>query len=269
MSVLGNLISRYGRTPVWLVEMTRGATVYRYRLGKGDFYYDGETFLESSLDFEELNYGPDIRRDDFTLDNFPLSDATTQALIAAGRIPLSITVYKGFEGVGEFIVPFIGTLSAIRFKRRSVSLVFSSWGNDLSKRSPGFVFQRQCPWRLYSDECGVSQATFTTAGTATTFSNNETTVNAALAEANGYYTGGKLIFAGEERTIEKHVSNVLTLSAGFLALAQEIDDNGSASVTIVAGCDKSLATCLGRFNNIGENGSFPAMTEDPFYRTIF
>lgn len=273
MSILANLLSVYGKRPIWLAEMTRGATVYRFRLGKPAIVYDGESFAASPLSFDELNYAADIRKDDFTLDGFALSNATTQALIAAGRTPLELRMIRGFEGSTEFVVSYIGRLSNLRFHmeddRRDVSLVFSSWGDDLSVGSPGPVAGRQCPWRLYSADCAVVEASFTDAATASAYASGVVTVAAAAGEASGYYTGGILTYAGESRTIEKHAGSALTLSSGFTALAAQIAGSGSAAVSIAAGCDKSLTTCRDRFSNIANNGSLPAMTDDPFIKSVF
>lgn len=269
MSIAASLLAAYGKRPIWLAALTRGATVTRYRLGRGDIYYDGNTYTGSGLTFDELNYSQDIRKDDFTLENFALSDAATQALIAAGRSPLTIQLLQGFEGAAEFVVAYQGRLSNLKFGKRQVALVFSSWADDLSPRSPGAVAQRLCPWRLYGDECGVTQASFESSETASAYADAVVTVAGAAGEADGYYTGGLLTFGGEARTIEVHAGTSLTLSAGFPALADDITSAGSASVIIAAGCPKSPTVCRDRFSNIAAHGGFSAMTRDPFYESVF
>lgn len=269
MSIAASLLAAYGKRPIWLVALTRGAAVARYTLGARRVVYDGETYAASALSFEELNYSADIRKDDLTLDGFPLSDAATQALIAAGRTPLDLQLFRSFEGAAEVVVAYQGRLSNLKFRRRSVSLVFSSWAEDLTRRSPGAVAQRQCPWRLYSAECGVVRASFESSETASAYDDAVVSVAGAAGEPDGYFTGGILTFGGEERTIEKHLGAALTLSAGFTALADAIVSAGSVPVTLAAGCDKSATTCRDRFDNIARHGGFIAMTDDPFYKSVF
>lgn len=269
MSILISLLSSYGKTPVWLAELTRGATVYRYHLGARDKTYEGETFAASALDFTELTYASDLRKDDFTLENFALSAADTQEIITAGRTPLTLRMIQGFEGSAEYVVPYLGTKTTLKFLGKSVSLVFSSRAYDLSLKSPGYVAQRQCPLRLYSADCGVVRASFEVAGTATAYASAVVTVAEAAGQANGYFTGGILTYGTEQRTIEKHAGAALTLSAGFTALEAEITAMATAAVTIAAGCDKSLTTCRDRFSNIAANAGMPAISDNPFIQTVF
>lgn len=268
MSILSALAS-YSRRPVWLVEITQGSNVYRYSMGSKSYVYEGQTFSASPLYFDEINYSSEIRKDDFTIKGLPLSDADTQAIIKTGLIPTSVRLIRGFEGSGEYVVSFSGRMSNLKFTARSVSLVCTSWAAVLASRLPGNPAQRQCPFRLYSTDCGVTRASFETAATADTYNSGIVNVAAASSEADGYYVGGIITFNGEGRSIEKHVSGGLTLSSPFLALEAEIASSGSASVSIAAGCDKSLTTCRDRFSNIENNGSFPGMSQNPFYTSVF
>lgn len=268
MSYLSKLLSLYGKRPVWLAEITRGSTTWRFHLGAG-FTHDGKLYEPSALNFDGITYSSEIRKDDFTLDGFPLSDPATQSLVAAAEVPTTLTLRRGFEGEPEFVIAYTGRLSAVKPGRRSYSLVWGSWSVDASRRGDGFVAQRQCPWRLYGTECGVAQATHEVAGTVTAFADGIATVAAADALADGTYAGGLLRFGTDQRTVVRHVGAALTLSGGFPALSAEITANGSAAVFIARGCDKSTATCAGTFGNIARFGGFPRMTDNPLERRVF
>lgn len=263
-SYLLALLSAYGKTPIILVELSRGASVYRYGLTRRDYSWGGFTWRASPLDFDELNYSDEIKKDDFTLKNLPRDDPDFSELTAESDEPLKLKLRRGFAGVEEFIVVYMGTLASTRPHRKTVDLVFSSWGKALSRKAEGFVAMRQCPWRLYSPDCGVNQTSFGAEATATVYEGGIVTVAEAAGQADGFYTGGLIGFGTDQRMIVKHVGAELTLTSSFSRLADAITADGSAGVLIFPGCDKSLTTCRDRFNNIEHNGSFPVMSDNPF-----
>lgn len=268
MSILSQLARTYGKRPLWLVEIIRGADVYRYNLGVEDATYGGETYAASPLWFDELVYSSEIRKDDFTLHGFPLSDADTQALLVTTQEPTTLTLRRGFVGDGEVIIALTARLSAVRFARKSVSFVFSSWADDRSKRNPGFPLQRHCPWMLYGNECGLNRGAWLVDGTASAYVGQRVTVGIANASPDGTYTGGWLRYAGQWRSITRHSSNLLTLVEDFPDLRAKIEADGTADVDIAPGCDKSRETCLSRFDNIPRHGGFPQMTGNPFQKRM-
>ena len=81
--------------------------------------------------------------------------------------------------------------------------------------------------------------------------------------------GGILSYDGVRRMIVRHQGSELTLATPFPALAAAVEGSASAAVTIAPGCDKSLQTCLNRFDNIPRFGGFPQMTDNPFQRRVF
>lgn len=264
MSYLLAFLRAYGKTPIVLVEFERAGSVFRYALARRDYTWNGQTWRASTLDFSELTYSDEIKKDDFTLKNLLRDDPDFADLMAVRDDPLKLTLRRGFVGVEEFIVVYKGKLSSSIPHRKSVDLIFSSWSKALSRREAGFVAGRQCPWRLYSPECGVDKAAFAIAGTATTYDAAVITVAAAAGQADGYFAGGLVEFGDDARMIVRHVGSSLTLSGKFPRLSDAIAGSGAAAVTIYPGCDKSLTTCRDRFNNIARNGSLPLMSDNPF-----
>lgn len=269
MSFLSQLARTYGKRPVWLAEIARGSEAWRYRLGTPAYEFGGEAYAASPLSFEGITYSSEIRKDDFTLDGFPLSDPGTQALIGAAEVPTTLVLRRGFEGDPEVVIAYRGRLSAVKPGRRTYSLVWGSWSVDASRRGDGFVAQRQCPWRLYGPDCAAAQAAHEVAGMVTAYAGGVATVAAAAGLPDGTYAGGLLRLGADQRTIVRHVGPSLTLGGGFPALAAEVAAAGSAAVQIARGCDKSTATCASVFANIANFGGLPKMTDNPIERRVF
>lgn len=269
MSFASKIATLWGKTPVRLMQITRDATTWRYHVGPDSYVYGGQTFAASSLSFEELNFSSEARKDDFTVDGFALSDTATQTLIQPAEGSTTLILRRGFVGDAEFITSPTYRMSAWRSKGKSVSLVFSGWADDLGKRSPGFVAQRQCPYTVYGPECGLSLADWQEAGTCASLTDGVAYVAEAASHANGFYFGGLLTFNGVSRTIVKHQGSELTLSSPFPALAAAVEGVATAAVLIAPGCDKSLTTNLNRFDNIEHYGGFPQMGDSPFQKRVF
>jgi len=266
------LAQTWGKAPVWLVEFSRGEgsaeTTWFYHLGNG-YTWAGQAYAASPMLFDELSYTSEIRKDDFTLRDFPRADANLAEITGGDPGRLRLVLKRGFHGVDEFVVAWRGTLTATRPRRAAVDLVFGSWSRAAAARSDGFVIQRQCPWRLYGPDCGVVQADHEVAGSASAYADGTVTVAEADAAADGTYSGGLLTFDGDARMIVKHVGPALTLGGAFPALAAAIAGSGPQAVAVAPGCDKSLTTCLARFDNIAANGSFPIMGDNPFFTQVF
>lgn len=263
-SYLLAFLRAYGKTPLVLAELTRAGETYRYALSRRDYVWGGFTWRASTLDFNELTYSQEIKKDDFTLLNFLKADADFAAVTGERDDPLRLTLRRGFVGVDEFIVVYKGALSTIVPHRTSVDLVFSSWSKALSRREDGFVATRQCPWRVYSSRCGLDQEAYASSGTVTAYDAGIVSIAAAAGEADGFFAGGLIRFDGDQRMIVKHVGASLWLTGSFPRLADAVLSAGSAAVELFPGCDKSATTCRDRFNNIEHNGSFPIMSDNPF-----
>jgi uncharacterized phage protein (TIGR02218 family) len=109
---------------------------------------------------------------------------------------------------------------------------------------------------LYQRGCRLNRASFAAAGTVSAVSGYTVTVSAASAQPDGFYLGGMIEDgAGVLRMIVNHVGSVLTLWRPIPGL--EVTD----AVTIYPGCDRSLATCISKFDNRPNFGGFPWMPQ--------
>jgi uncharacterized phage protein (TIGR02218 family) len=101
--------------------------------------------------------------------------------------------------------------------------------------------------------CGVDPDAFATAGTVGAIAADGVTltISAASGQADGYYTAGMLKFGSEYGFIRSHVGSTIVLFRAVPSLAV------SSSVTLYAGCDRSLQTCTDKFGNTENFLGFP------------
>lgn len=116
---------------------------------------------------------------------------------------------------------------------------------------PRDVYQPGCLNTVYDAPCGLSRASFTVTGAASSASTaDRTTFNHGLAQAAGYFDLGVVRMTsglnnGISRTVKKHTSGTLAVMPPWpFAVA-----NGD-SFSIYPGCDKQQATCSSKFSNL-------------------
>jgi uncharacterized phage protein (TIGR02218 family) len=115
-----------------------------------------------------------------------------------------------------------------------------------------------CDAVLGDARCGVALASYTVAGEVTSVTSGRIFTDTARTEANGYYDGGLVTWtSGDNDTYRMEVKT--STSAGVITL-QQFMPNAIAigdDYTISAGCDKQLATCKTKFNNVVNFRGFP------------
>jgi uncharacterized phage protein (TIGR02218 family) len=128
----------------------------------------------------------------------------------------------------------------------------------LENPMPRRQFQPGCLHILYDTGCTLLQSAFTVTNAATAGS-TASVVSSTLAQADHYFELGAIQFtsgvlAGQQRRVKQslNASGAITVIPAFPA-APAIGD----TFTIYPGCDKSLATCIAKFNNLQHFDGFP------------
>lgn len=112
------------------------------------------------------------------------------------------------------------------------------------------LFSPACRADLGDSRCKVDLTPFTVTGTVTSLTDNRRFADSARTEADGYFTFGKITFTtGENANLGMEVK-AYTVGNLELALPMPRPLAVGDAYTLVVGCDKSLNTCITRFNNI-------------------
>lgn len=174
---------------------------------------------------------------------------------------VSVRVYRFIMGIGEYRLIWAG---------RVVKPVFSSDNDEcvlhcepiftILKR-PGLRrnYQLLCPYALYDDRCGAPMGSFMIEDVVEAKSANWIAGPGIASKPAGWFIGGILRFGAIYRLIIDNSGGRIYLGGNVSRLA--VGDG----VQVMAGCDKSLATCGGRFGNSINFGGFPYIpTKNPF-----
>ena len=112
------------------------------------------------------------------------------------------------------------------------------------------VYSPSCRAILGDSKCKVNLASFTVSETVSTVINNQTFTSAGLTEAAGYFTGGEIGWtSGLNNGLRMEVKE-FSAAKVVLALPMPYTIAVSDGFDIIAGCDKTLDICKGKFSNI-------------------
>jgi uncharacterized phage protein (TIGR02218 family) len=182
----------------------------------------------------------------------PLLQQLAIGALDGARFQLDRLFGSAFGSWVDSVTLFTGNIADIKeLGRTHCKLVVRSRLELLNNSLPRLLFQPSCRWSLYSSGCTLSKAAFTTTYTVAAGS-TALSLKSNAAQANGYYDLGTITYltglnAGVSATVKAYLlsSGAFTLNAP-LPFAVTAGDTFAAS----AGCDKSSATCSGKFGNL-------------------
>lgn len=126
------------------------------------------------------------------------------------------------------------------------------------QQSIGRTYLPACDAVLGDARCGVTLASYTVTGSVTTATSARQFTDTARTEVDGYFDGGLLTWtSGDNDTYQMEVKS--STAAGVITLQQAMPNAtviGDA-YSLSAGCDKLLATCKTKFNNVVNFRGFP------------
>lgn len=193
------------------------------------------------------------------------SDDITFEDLRAGR-------YREAE-ITEFLIewmhPFAGALLTTKYWIVETEFSNELWnarvegiGRWLGTRV-GDVHGRTCRYTLGDSQCQVKLGDFTSLlATVATVIDKRRIFESDLTDVDGFFNFGELewIVAGKLDNLRFDVKTYLNASGKVeLQLETPFDITTGDTFIVSAGCDKTLATCRDKFNNLLFHGGFPTI----------
>jgi len=154
---------------------------------------------------------------------------------------------------------FQGFVSDVYPDRTQVRVTVKDALELLAQQFPHNVYQSVCLHTVYDAGCNLAKTSFTATGTvAASPAPTLTSFKTGNAQAADYFTQGVVTFtsganAGLKRTVKSY-----SPATGFtFALPLPHAPAAGDTISVFAGCDKTLATCRSKFNNAGRFRGFP------------
>lgn len=247
--------SKEDGSPFFLYEFTVGATIYRFTDLPEDISFDGNTWTAYPIKHTEIQQSNEVAKNKTDVE-LPLGNSFTDLYI--GKTPenvVTFALYRSHVGETEYIVEFKGRVTTHDMNKLVLKLAIESVFTSMKRTGARARFLLTCRHALYGRGCNLNKDDFEEAGTCTAATDLDLTVTEASGFDDGWFSGGYIVFPdGSSRAIANHVGTTITI----INPSQYIIDNPpiSTPVSLYPGCDRTLATCRDKFNNLLNQGGF-------------
>lgn len=173
--------------------------------------------------------------------------------------PMIVTVFRHHYEDNEFAVVWKGRITGCKWKGSMATLTSDSVFTLFKRAGLRRVYQIGCPHQLYGPGCTLDIADWRINLICAAVSGNQLTVTGANAYPNGYFVGGMVLSGSDYMMIVAHSGNTITLLDALPAATI------GASIGLWPGCERTMATCDGRFSNLDNFGGLPFLPKkNPF-----
>lgn len=277
---------RLGGSPRECYTFQRGLRAWRYTSSRAPLTLSGIHFVPANL-----KRGP-FRRDEETgaqrlVVEIGRATDLAQRLIAVDFEPLTLVItrtHQEDDGSISYATPFRGEARAVVVHRERVEVTFVSVEALLERPFPSKVITKECQNAVYDERCGAYRPLFTRSVTITEFSGASVnddlfgvdgwmvhlptiklTFDDGYVPSDGEYTGALLrVASGVDVFITRHVGEHYAYN-GILPEGVAVGQPAAISY----GCDKTIAMCYHRFNNVRNFLGFPWLPQvNPFTERI-
>lgn len=244
---------------LWLCNLTNGA-VHAFTDHDQDITYGGVTYLAATgFTASKIATTAQLNVDNLEVQGMLNSATITDADLLAGlwdyaQITLSIVNYADLT-MGAMQLRN-GWLGNVKSGRQNFYAELRGMMQPL-QQAIGRIYAPACDARLGDAHCGITLASYTVAGSITAVTNSRVFTDSARVEAAGYFEGGLITWtSGANNTYRMEVK---TFASGVITLQQGMVNNVQVGDTysMSAGCNKLLATCKTKFNNVVNFRGFP------------
>lgn len=260
--------------PFFLYKLDDGVTAQRMTTLPVDKSADPEAtgtaqiWAASPVAHSEIRETGNIEKNDLEL-TLPISDVIARAFLPARGLTTFLTVWRSHLNDPDQEYRVVAKARVVSAEPKGNTIVVKTESIFTSARFGGrrSRFQKPCRHSLYFTGCNLNRADFATAASVTVVDGNTLTITEAASQVAGYYKSGIVDFGGLLGWVTDHSGDQITLAFPIVGLADVVVAVGSAAVTIAPGCDRSLSTCINKFNNGINHGGYKWMPELNPYST--
>ena len=261
--------SNYGGTPVTLYEFIRGGQVFRYANSETPVTDNGVLYEGINISDEGLRQSSDSRSDEvtITLENTAAINSLYNNTPPSQEV--RVIIRRKHLGTNFSSVVWSGFVSThTQIDGPTCEIVARSVLASLNRLGLRLSWGRQCPYALYDRSCKVPKSQYAVVMQVSAIQGFRLTLPGSQTYGNNWFKGGfieiQLPNALERRSIEWHNSN----NVGILEGVDGIEVG--MMVTAYPGCDRNVAVCVSKFDNLLNYGGVPQLPDSsPFDQNPF
>lgn len=244
---------------VFTYTWTRGSKFYRYAAADQDVVLDFQRFIGLG----SISHGTIEQSGDPIRSSLEVTVPTDHPVADLYRVTppvdtVVLTIHAHHVGEeGDRRPVWQGRITGVRWDLPDGRARVTHDPTYTSLRRTGLRrnYQALCPLVWGGKRCGVNREAFAVTAPVLEVNGLALTIPEAAAQADGWYTGGMLVYeiesgVFERRFIRAQVGSMVTLTAFPMGLA------GGMPVKLYPGDDHTADTCAGKFGNIDNYGGF-------------
>ncbi len=209
-----------------------------------------------------------------SVDNLEAEGALSSSKLSATRLQsgdfdnATIEIWTvNWQDPAQRLLERKGNLGEVTYGQGAFKAEVRGLAHLLNQKS-GRLYQYGCDAQLGDGRCGVVLAGFTATATVSSFNAAQILVSGAGGFADGWFTRGRIKFAsGRVLDIKRHrvLANAVAID---LWAAPKVSIAVGETISLIAGCDKQLSTCVGKFSNAVNFRGFPHMPGNDFVAKV-
>jgi hypothetical protein len=264
--------------PLEIFEFQNGNDFYRLTSSEVAVEFGGSTYTPAAMD--RGNIGRSGEAEQTTLEvRLPTTSTLASLYLGiqpANRTTLTLRRVHQLMSPSTAITLFRGFVTSARFNDEQATLLLKPFNELFQREMPRYTYQGLCNHILYGNACGIIETDPPNQLTAQVTAFVETdgsvvTVTGAGAVADNKspqqaFKGGfaRLTDFSDYRLILDQDGDTITLLLPFRTNILGSD------IVLQRGCDKTVQTCLDKFNNVPNYGGFPHVPAvNPFNQGTF
>lgn len=234
--------------PSEIYNFTIGVDTFHYTSGDVNLTVSGTLYVPATINRNNITQTDDLNPNNVTiscsLDTEPFADllstpAQTLVLVEISR------VFRDQSPI-EKSIRFSGKVLNMSFKgNHTIEINCGDHNSFFTQEIPRYRVSPRCNNMLYDTYCSVNANNYDASATLSTVSASGLTLTSTTfdAQADNYYRFGRVYFNGHYRGITGHEGENITIRYKIPGL------DASDVVTVWAGCDRWIDTCIDKFNN--------------------
>jgi uncharacterized phage protein (TIGR02218 family) len=253
MTYAANETSAYSGRPIELYRFYDRARAWTFTSSEQVVQYNGETYQPSVLQRSAPEQSQERRQSRLTI---VCSRDFEVAKLFRLFIPAStvwLTIYRTFRGSSSALPYWTGRVRAVVQRGSQAEIQADPIDALLKRNGLRGRYQASCNHILYGPDCGVRSGDYQLTGSVVSVEGNLIVVGAAGSKPDGWFTNGlcERPETADYRMITAHTADQLVLTIPF-------EDLGlGETLLLYAGCDRTVATCKAKFDNLVNYGGFP------------
>lgn len=239
---------------IWRPGAT-GTTEWCYTSGDVTVTHDSKSYVPAPITRGQITQDADLKVTQVSVTVDFLSPAFTAFMVNWPVELVWVEIKKTFRNnPGEGQVIFLGQVSQVSIQGRKAQALCVGFEYFLKQKMPIVRYQLQCNWRLRYGQCGYNPDIYKVDAVITVDWDPTHLVSDTFAGYPEHYFMWGWVKWGDYRrpvTYSTPTTKVVVMRYPIPGLTT------GQTVTVYAGCDRSMDSCKNRFNNIMNFGGFP------------